>query len=349
MTHAVDHRRLRLAALRVLAPFALAPRHAAYVVDTLVETSLDGIDTHGIRLLETYLNELAGGRAKAHPELRVASSVPALARLDAGDALGVVAGNVAIELAMERARACGIAGVAVRDSNHFGAAGYYTQRAARAGLVALACSNSDALVAPCNGVDALNGTNPIAMAAPGLGDDTFALDMATSQVSYSKVKQVLASGCAPELGWAQDADGADAALGGAVATLQALGGYKGQGLGMMVQILAALLSGTPDDRTISHLYVAPYDAPRRIGHFLVCIDPAALGDPREFRARVSALNDAFRTSRATGAEPVIVPGDKERATRAARLEHGIPLSADEWRFFQPHVDAHHDQTLPVEA
>jgi LDH2 family malate/lactate/ureidoglycolate dehydrogenase len=348
VTHAIDHRALRGAIARALAPFALEPRHVGYVADTLVETSLDGIDTHGVRLLETYVAELAGGRAKPRPDMRVLGAMPALALLDADDALGVVAGNVAIELAMERARELGIAAVSVRNSNHFGAAGHYTQRAARAGLIALAFSNSDALVAPFGGTVAMNGTNPIAMAAPGVGDDTFALDMATSQVSYSKFKQYLAAERPLERGWAQDAEGADASESGAVETLQALGGYKGQGLGMLVQILAALLAGMPDDRTISHLYAPPYDAPRKIGHFFVCIDPRATGDADAFRARVSALNDAFRSSRASGADPVLVPGDKERAARAARLAHGIPLSADEWRFFRPYVTTH-EQTLPLEA
>lgn len=320
-----------------VAPHGLAPAHVEYVVDTLLSTSLSGIDSHGLRLLPTYVEELRGGRSNPRPAFEVESGLPALAVLRADDALGVVAGNVAIEMAAERAREFGIAAVAVKDSNHFGAAGHYTARAAKLGMVAFAFSNSDALVSPENGTMALNGTNPLSMAAPGLDDDLFWLDMATSQISYSRVRECIDAGLPIPAGWAKDELGADASQTRRVHTLTPLGGYKGQGLGMMIQILSAIACGMPFDNVLSHLYVPPYDQPRKIGHFFICIDIRALGEPETFRRRVTQLLEAFRASPHDGT-PVIAPGDKERAIRAARLRDGIPLDAKEWAFFQSFVE-----------
>lgn len=317
------------------------------IVDTLISTSLDGIDTHGVRLLGTYLKELDGGRSKARPALQMQTRLPALTLLDADGALGVVAGNAAIRHAILRAREFGIAAVAVCNSNHFGAAGYYAGLAAAAGLVGLAFSNSDALVAPFNGARAMIGTNPLAMAAPGLDGDRFYLDMATSQVAYSRVMHYTAHRVALAPGWACNANGGDAAVSGEAAALLPLGGYKGQGLGMMVQILSALLVAMPFDHTLSPLYSPPYDAPRQIGHFFIAIDPAALGDVEAFRGRVTGLLDALRGS-PHATEPVIVPGDKERAARRERLALGIPLDDDELRVFAPYLaDVSENAVSPV--
>lgn len=321
---------------RALAERGVERAHADDVVDTLISTSLDGVDTHGIRLFGTYLNELDGGRSKVRPQLVLDDCRLALALLDAGGALGVVAGNTAMRHAIERAREFGIAAVAVRNSNHFGAAGYYAGLAATAGLIGLAFSNSDALVVPLNGTRAITGTNPLAMVAPGVGNERFHLDMATSQISFSRVMHHTERGLPLASGWACDAEGADAAQSGKVAALLPLGGYKGQGLGMMVQILSSLLVAMPFDHELSHLYSPPYDTPRQVGHFFIAIDPAAFGVGEAFRARVSDLLAAFRSS-PHGAELVIVPGDKERAARHERLALGIPLGDDERRVFEPYL------------
>jgi ureidoglycolate dehydrogenase (NAD+) len=135
-------------------------------------------------LLETYVMELQGGRCKANPQFKFSDTLPAAGLLDADDALGVVAGNEAMKLALSRAGTYGISAIAVSNSNHCGAAEYYATLGAEAGMIGLAFANSDALVAPFNGAVALNGTNPIGMAAPGVGDEMFSLDMSTSQISF---------------------------------------------------------------------------------------------------------------------------------------------------------------------
>jgi LDH2 family malate/lactate/ureidoglycolate dehydrogenase len=220
----------------------------------------------------------------------------------------------------------------VRDSNHFGAASVYTLAMAREGVLGLSFTNSDALVAPFQGVRPLFGTNPLSMAVRGLGDDLFCADLATSQVSYSKVRHHRAHGLPLEPGWAVTTDDGDA---GDIAALQPLGGAKGQCLGMMVEILCALLAGMPLDHELSHLYAEPYDAPRQVAHFFLAVDPAAFQDPEAFRGGLSRLMGCVRAEPAVAGERdhAIVPGDLESASTAARRRDGIPLTDDEAAFF----------------
>ena len=301
----------------------LSAEHAAYVVDGLLETSLRGVDTHGVRLFPTYLAELDGGRSQANPELRW-SGERAARVLDAGSALGLVAGRVAADEAVRIAREHGVGAVSVRDSNHFGAAAVYTLAMARQGVIGLAFTNSDALVAPHCGTRPVFGTNPVSMAARGAGDDLFCADFATSQVSYSKVKHHRAHGLPLEPGWVVD---------GEETVLQPLGGHKGQCLGMMVEILCALLAGMPLDAELSHLYTPPFDEPRRVAHLFIALDVAAFRDPGAFREDLSRLLGGVRAEPAVAGARVVTPGDLEAETAARRRRQGVPLEEDDWSFF----------------
>lgn len=330
---------IQLAIQRLAVAHGLSAVHAEDLANTLVETSLCGIDTHGIRLLPTYLCELEGGRANPTPRFRMLGEFAAAGVFDADHALGVVAANAAMREAMSRASRFGVAALAVANSNHLGAAGYYARLAARRNQIGLVFSNSDALVVPAGGAAPLNGTNPIAMAAPGLGEDEFLLDMATTQVAYSLVMDMLSKNQALPPGWAADEQGHDATRGGRVTALQPLGGYKGQGLGTMVQILCALLASMPLDAELTHLYHPPYDEPRRISHFFIAIELRAFTDVSTFRGRITELLDRFRSSPpAKGVVRVTVGGDPERRVRAARRVEGIPLTASEHDLLAPYLE-----------
>jgi ureidoglycolate dehydrogenase (NAD+) len=327
---------LNVAVQRLFVAHGLSGEHALDVADTLVETSLDGVDTHGVRLIATYLRELECGRAKAYPVFRTTGTFAGTCVFDADDALGVVAGNAAMRETIQRATQCGIAATAVASSNHFGSAGYYARLAARRDQIGIVLSNSDALVVPAGGLKPLNGTNPIAIAAPALDGDGFHLDMATSQMSFSSRLHALAGELHP------GADTRDPAILDAVVreipiTLPPLGGHKGQGLGMAVQILCALLADMPFDADLQNLYEPPLSRPRRISHFLIAIEIGAFLEPERFRARLSELLARFRNSPAAG-DGVIVPGDQERRARAQRLREGIPLEPRERELLAPYLE-----------
>lgn len=317
----------------------LSEEHAGWVVDGLLETSLRGVDTHGVRLFPTYIAELDGGRSRARPEMTwIGDPAPrhAARLLDAGAALGLVAGRFACAEAVRLAREHGVGTVAVRNSNHFGAASVYTLAMARQGVLGMSFTNSDALVAPFHGVRPIFGTNPISLAVQGEGDDLFCADFATSQVSYSKVKHYNAQGIQLEPGWAVTADGRDAAEeeAGEVSALKPLGGHKGQCLGMMVEILCALLGGMPLDHELSHLYGEPYDEPRQVAHLFLAYDIAAFQNPAAFRASLSRLLRLVREQPAVEGERVIVPGDLESEETARRRVEGIPLTEGEAAAFE---------------
>lgn len=302
----------------------LSDEHAGWVAGGLLEASLRGIDTHGVRLFPTYLSELDGGRSRARPEMRWLGEARAARVLDAGHALGLVAGRTACAEAVRLAKESGVGAVAVRNSNHFGAASVYTLEMARQGALGMSFTNSDALVAPFHGLTPLFGTNPISLAVEAERGDVFCADFATSQVSYSKVKHYRAQGLPVDPAWT---------VGEALLPLGAGSGHKGHCLGMMVEILCSVLTGMPLDHELSHLYAPPYDEPRRVAHLFLAFDLGAFREPGGFRADLSRLMGIVREQPAAGDDPVKVPGDPEAEAMAERFREGVPLTDDEAAFF----------------
>ncbi|WP_246797682.1 Ldh family oxidoreductase [Burkholderia perseverans] len=334
MNNLVQAERLRQLCETAALRRGLSATHGAWFADGLIRTSLMGIDTHGVRLLPLYLRELDEGRSNPEPALRTVRRFHGTALLDADAAPGVVAGSHAARLASELARECGVGVVAVANSNHFGAASVYGEWIASQGLVGIVTTSAAARMAPFNATRAMFGTNPICFAAPARDGDLYLLDMATSQISYSQVKHFRRNGMALPPGWALDADGQPVTDPAQVVSLATLGGYKGQGLAMMVQILSCLLTAMPLDHALTHLDAEPYDRGREIGHCLIAIDPARFGPLDNFTAGVSALMQAIRETPAVDGERVRVAGDPQKASIARRTEHGIPLNDDEWRGLQ---------------
>jgi ureidoglycolate dehydrogenase (NAD+) len=320
-----------------LAARGLTDEHAAFVIAGLLGASLRGIDTHGVRLFPVYAAELDGGRAQAQPQLSWTEAGAGGRKLDAGAALGLVAGMVACREAARLARYQGIAAVSVINSNHFGAASTFTIEMARAGTIGICCSNADALTAPFEGTRPLFGTNPLSMAALGDDDELFCLDMATSQISYSQVKARLARGEPLPPHWAVRGNGSDAAGARAaseVAALQPLGGYKGHGLAMTLAILCGLLGDMPLDHELSHFYTEPFDAGRQVSHLFLAIDVASFVDPDVFRKRLTAYLRYTRAQPAAQDGRVRAPGDLEALAQADRRAHGVPLTADDLARFR---------------
>ncbi|MCB9528386.1 MAG: Ldh family oxidoreductase [bacterium] len=316
---------------RVLRARDVSPGDADDVARALVETSLRGVDTHGVRLLPTYLHELDGGRAKARPVMTAHRLRPGLELVDAGGALGIVAGLAAARRAVDLARTQGVAWVGVYNSNHFGAAATYTLEIARAGMIGVAMSNADALMAPRPGRAPALGTNPLSIAAPTDGHP-FCLDMATSQIAWSRIMAEWRTHGALPPGWALDADGRDCAEPGAGAPVTALplggvaGGYKGAGLALAIEVLCAGLVGARFGPEQSHLYGDPWDAPREVCHAFLAIDLDADGRGAALRARLGALLEDYRARPTDGAEPLVAPGDLE-ARSMIRRAAAIPIEA----------------------
>lgn len=310
----------------------LSDEHAQWFAQALVNTSLWGIDTHGLRLLPLYLRELDEGRASPTPlfSTRMAGTV---ACVDADNACGTVAGTYAAHAAVRLASEFGAGVVSVRRSNHFGAASVYGDIMARQGMIGLVMTSAASRMAPFNGTRPFFGTNPICFSAPAPGRP-FVFDMATSQISYSQVKHYRAQGLELGAGWALDATGRPTTDPTEAVTLSPLGGYKGQGLAMMVQILSALLAGMPLDTELGHLDTGDFSTGRHIGHFMLAMDPSRFGDPEAFGVRVSELMQAVRAVPSLEGTEVMSPGDPQALQEQKRRHLGIPLSSVEAGAFE---------------
>ena len=305
----------------------LTEQHAAFVADGLIEASLRGVDTHGVRLFPTYLAELDGGRSRARPDLCFLRRHAGASLLDADHALGPVAGMTAVGEAVDLARRHGTGAVAVRNSNYFGASSQYTLEMARHAMIGMSFTNSDALVAPIGSGRPMFGTNPLSFAVRAEGQETFCVDMATSQVAFTRIKQHRDQGIALEKGWAVGPDGRDASLDTDtdVTALLPLGGHKGQCLAMIVEILCCLLADMPFDHELTHLYDEPFDEPRLTSHFFLALNIESFQPLASFRARLSRLMELIRDEGEAAGTRVIVPGDVETETFHQRRHRGIPL------------------------
>lgn len=300
---------------------------ALKMASALIETSLMGIDSHGIRLFPTYLRELEEGRAKRDPSFVVDRPAPALARLDGDGGPGILVGLAAAALAGDIAEMQGLGLVLAANSNHFGAASIYALHLAERGKLALIMTSAAARVGPAAGGPPTLGTNPICFAAPCQGGSPYLFDMATSQMAYCQVKAALASGAPLPAGWAVDRDGIDCAASGAAPfALQPLGGYKGQGLGLMVSMLTAMLAAAPADWAMSHLDGTDFATPRGVAHFVLAIDPVLVGGAEALASMVAAHLAAYRAAAGPSAQ---LASDREWATRERRSRDGIPVDPAE--------------------
>lgn len=296
---------------------------ADYVADTLVDANLRAIDSHGVIRLPIYRARIAAGLVdpSAVPDSEVLGAV---ARINANGAPGQIAARVAVNAIDRLSTEHGVATAVVHSSSHFGAAGYFARDLARRGKVALVVSNSEPIVVPHGGREALLGTNPIAFAAPS-STHPISLDMATSTSAMGRVLVAQATGQEIPPTWGVDKDGHPTTDASAVKALLPAAGPKGYGLAFLAEVLGGVLSGAAVAHDIGNAYT-DLTKPQNVGHWMMAIDVARLGPLGEFTSRMDALVDvAHNTAPAPGFDRVMVPGEPEEVTKAARLADGIEI------------------------
>lgn len=300
---------------------------------SLAQTSLWGIDSHGIARLPHYLNRVAHGSILARPVIRMERTGPGTAQLHGGQGQGIVVAHRANALAMDLAREAGIAAVGVSDSSHCGAVGLYSRAAARQGLIGIAFTHSDAIAAPHGGQHAFFGTNPISIAFPRADGEPLCLDMATTAIPWNRVMNARRDGVALPSGVALDAQGRDCTDAEQARALRPLGGetygYKGYGLAMMIELLCGPLNGNPFGPHISPMYDA-LERPRELGAFFIVIDPQRFAGGAALAGVVAAMT--VELSQAPGTPRM--PGDPEAEAQAERLHDGIPVPPALWNEMQ---------------
>jgi len=301
------------------------PEIAADVAEVLVAADVRGIVSHGTARLEQYVKLVDTGVVDPAARPTLVRSRPALSLIDAGNGWGHHAGRVAMDRAIAGAAETGTSISIVRNTNHYGIAGWYAMRAADRGMIGISLTNSSPLVAPTRGLVPMIGTNPIAVAVPAGRHGLLVLDMATSTVPRGRIEVAARRGERIPPGWAIAADGSpaltpEAALEGALQPLggqEETAGYKGYGLALVVDILTGVLAGAHFGPNIVGLFST--DAPSDLGQLFGAIDIDAVASRATFEQRlegyIDQLADAPRIPEAPG--PVLYPGQPE-AERAAR-------------------------------
>ncbi len=319
------------------------PDEAAVCANVLIAADLRGIDSHGInRLKPIYYDRIRDGVILPVTAIETVREGPTTAVLDGHNGMGQVIARRAMSLAIDKARAYGLGMVAVRNSNHYGIAGYYALMAADAGLIGITGTNARPSIAPTWGVENMLGTNPMTFALPTDEPFPFLLDCATSVTQRGKIEVYARTGKPLPDGWVLDRDGRSLTdsrrvlddLVAGTAALTPLGGigeetagYKGYGYSAVVEILSAALQqgcfmkqllGLENGRKV----------PYRLGHFFLAVDIAAFTEPAAFKKTAGDILRALRASRRMpGAGRIYTAGEKEYGCLLDRAEHGIPLNA----------------------
>lgn len=319
----IDGGRLQDWAAALLETWGYRPNDAAYLAETLVDADLRGVDSHGVIRLPAYRARIDAGLVVpgARP---VVESSGAVVRIDAAGAPGQLAARAAVDEIDRLSSEHGIATAAVRGSTHFGTAGFYARALARRGKVAIVVSNSEPIVVPFGGREALLGTNPFAFAAPTSGDPV-SLDMATSTSAMGKVLLAQAKGTPIPGDWGVDAAGVPTTDPDAVTALLPAGGPKGYGLAFLIEVLGGVLTGAAVAGDIGNMY-SDFSKPQDVGHWMMALDVSRFIPLDDFVTRMDGLIDAAHsTAPAPGFDRVLVPGEPEESTRRSRVESGIDL------------------------
>lgn len=301
--------------------------------EALIHADLRGVGTHGLCFLPTYVKRLELGLIATSGSFRIIKEGPSFALIDGNNLLGHVVAHKAMEIAIQKAHASGLAAVGVRNSNHCGMMAHYTLLAARASCIGIALSNTPPLMAPWGGATALLGTNPVSIAAPGSEGSPMVLDMATSEVARAKIIEASQKGERIPLTWGLDpagrpTDDPDRALKG---TVSPMSGHKGSGAAMMIDILCALLTGAASLNEVGDLLSFRDSDKQNVGHFFQAIHIEHFVPLKEFQRRMDRFVRTIRTSRpASGVARVRLPGDRGNSTEEERKKRGIPLSIPLW-------------------
>lgn len=305
----------------------------------LVSADLRGIDSHGVARLAGYIRLFDKERINPTPKIEILHETPSTGVVDGDAGLGLVVGPKAMEMAIQKAKDVGSGWISVQNSNHFGIAGYHAMMAMEADCIGIAMTNASPLVSPTFGNDRLLGTNPIAVAIPSGNEEPFVLDMATTTAANGKLEVLQRKGAPAPEGWLQDREGlastnpGDVKAGGSLLPLggdREHGSHKGYGLGAMVDIFSAVLSGANYGPWVPP-FVAFLDPPedpvgKGIGHFFGALRIDGFRPKEEFKDHMDQWLRRFRSAQTTpGESRVLVPGDPEREMEAERREQGIEL------------------------
>ena len=334
-----ERKRMKISALdletfsrRTLQQAGLSEADARMASDVLVTTDTWGVFTHGTKNLRGYIRRIQGGGIKRDGRPRIQSEGPAWALIDGDAALGMVVSCFAMETAIAKAKASGLGYAGVRNSCHFGAAGYYAALAAQHNMIGIAMSNDTPTVTVPGARGAVLGSNPLAFAVPTDGPHPILMDMATSAVAGGKVFAAAALGRAIPDHWLVDAEGVpttDPTGFPQAGALLPVGGHKGYGLALLIETLSAILTGAAVASQVLSWSFGDSSQPTDHGAAFLAIHIDAMMPGPQFQERVArTIGEIRQAPKAKGAERIYLPGEMEWEKRERALAEGIDLPED---------------------
>lgn len=306
----------------------------------LIAADLRGIDSHGVARLSGYVHQWSLQKLNPAYQLQIIHETPSTATLDGHQGLGLIIGQQAMGIAIEKAKQVGSGWVAVNNSGHFGIAGYHAMLALPYDMIGIAMTHASALVAPTFALEKMLGTNPIAVAIPALDQPPFVADFATTAVAYGKLQMLQRKNEPAPLGWVQDAGGQPSTNphepkgDGALVPLgsdREHSSHKGYALGAIVDIFSGVLSGAnfgpwvPPFATAGATFERQPPMGQGTGHFFGAWRIDAFQPAEVFKKKMDVWINAFRQTKAVEGQQVLIPGDPEREFEAERKIKGIPL------------------------
>ncbi|MDH5603232.1 MAG: Ldh family oxidoreductase [Cyclobacteriaceae bacterium] len=312
---------------------------AALASEVLISADLRGIDSHGVARLSGYIRLWESDRINPTPDIRIVHETPGTATVDGDRGLGLVVAPKAMDIAIKKATATGTGWVAVKNSNHFGIAGYHAMMALQHDMVGISMTNASPLVAPTFSKERMLGTNPIAMAVPANEEPPYVADFATTTAANGKLEILQRLNKKTPAGWVQDKEGNSSTdphelkAGGALLPLgsdREHGSHKGYCLGSMVDIFSAVFSGANygpwAPPFVSFLPLPEDPVGDGLGHFLGAMRIDAFRPAQDFKNHMDNWIRRFRKAEpSAGHEKVLIPGDPEREMEIQRKTEGIPL------------------------
>ncbi|HLJ91135.1 MAG TPA: Ldh family oxidoreductase [Candidatus Angelobacter sp.] len=327
----VDPQKLSLFCIAAMQACGMKEEDARVTAEVLVNADLWGTFTHGTNSLYRYLRKIRLGGIDPSASPEVLRESPGWAIIDGHAAMGMVTAAKAMRLAIQKAKSTGIAYVGVKNGSHFGAAGCYANMAAESQMIGLAMSNADPNMAAPGGTTSVIGNNPLAVAIPTGSEKTIMLDIAMSTAAAGKIHAAKRLGVPIPGDWLVDGDGtptADYSRWPEVGSMLPMGGHKGYGLALMIESLAAVLTGAGVTAQVTS-WSRNLRSRTNTGHAFIAIDVGAMMPLDEFKQRVDRMIREIRESpKASWAKRIYLPGEIEWEKRDEALAHGIAFPQD---------------------
>jgi len=341
----VDAKRLEQFVVDVFTCLGLTEANARDAAEVLIKADIYGVESHGVPRLANYVARLKSGAVQPNPEVVVVHELPSTALVDGANGLGMIAGRRAMEVAIRKAQNTGAGFVSVKNSSHYGIAGFYARMALEHDMIGFSMTNVGAggNTPPTGGTTGFFGTNPIAVAAPTKTPPDFVMDFATTVVAFGKLQIAMRRDHDVPMGWIMDGDGnpttkPNARTGGGyilpVGGLRETAGHKGYGLMLLVDILTGVLSGAAVGATASKLtsegtrgeQARPAGAAANTGHFFGALRIDGFRPAEEFKEEMDEMFRVIRSSeKMPGWDRILVHGEDQWEAEKDRIVNGIPL------------------------